>query len=234
MSFIVQAAATCPTCGAEAKVEFPASINADRRPDLRAAILEGTLATQPCRACGERLTFEPQMTFLDVGRRQWIFAESAEARAGWPEIEAQAASIFDDAFGPAAPEAARTIGAGLIPRLVFGWPALAEKLLCNDLGLDDIALEQLKFAAIAEGSIPTLYAARELRLTGSDENTLVLSWLDPTDGTPIERLRIPQEAYVLIKAGGPAWDPLAARIAGGMYVDTARALHPATQTAGAA
>lgn len=33
--------ATCPACGAELEAETVASVNADRRPDLRDAILDG-------------------------------------------------------------------------------------------------------------------------------------------------------------------------------------------------
>ena len=225
MSFIVSAAAACPTCGAQAQVEFPASINADRRPDLRAAILDGSLATQPCKFCGESLSFEPQLTYLDVGRRQWIFAEASSARNEWPEIELQAAEIFGDAFGAGAPAAAQTIGTGLIPRLVFGWPALAEKLLCNDLGLDDQALEALKLAVIAEGKSPAIYTTLDLRLTGSGETSFILTWLDPAGGTQIERLHVPQEAYALAKAGGDAWAPVMSRLSGPMFVDLGRILH---------
>jgi CpXC protein len=234
VSFIIPAPATCPTCGAEAQVQFPGSINADRRPDLRAAILDSTLSTQPCRSCGESLTFEPQLTYLDVGRRQWIFAEASDARDEWAAIEEQAAEIFDAAFGDEAPAAAREIGATLASRLVFGWPALAEKLLCNEFGLDDVALEALKLAAIAEGTIPTVYAALDLRLTGREADRLVLQWVYPSDGTPIERLQIPEAAYTLVKGGGEAWAPVAARFQSGMFVDLRRMLHPSVAGQGAA
>jgi hypothetical protein len=225
MSFIIPASSTCPTCGAQARVAFPASINADRRPDLRAAILDGSCATQHCRTCGESLTFQPQLTYLDTGRRQWIFAEAAEARGDWPEIEAQAAEIFNDAFGGGAPEAARAIGTNLVPRLVFGWPALAEKLLCAELGLDDRTLEAVKIALIADGKCPSVYTTLDLRLTGADDENLVLDWLDPATGTAVERLRVPQAAYVLAKAGGDAWAPLIDRLAGPFFVDIGRVLH---------
>lgn len=234
MSFIIPASATCPTCGAEAQVQFPASINADRRPDLRAAILDGTLSTQPCRSCGESLTFEPQLTYLDVARRQWIFAEAADARNDWAAIEEQATEIFDAAFGDEAPAATRGIGATLVPRLVFGWPALVEKLLCNEFGLDDLALETLKLAAISEGKIPTVYAALDLRLTGREADCLMLHWVNPIDGAAVERLRIPEAAYLLVRAGGEAWVPVASRLASRMFVDLGRVMHPPAASQGAA
>jgi hypothetical protein len=223
VSFINPATAACPTCGAEAQVQYPTSINADRRPDLRSAILDGSLSCQPCRACGERLTFEPQLTYLDVGRRQWILAESSDARTDWDALEQQADEVYAAAFGSGAPDAARSIGATLVPRLVFGWPALIEKLLCQEYGLDDVALEALKLAAIAHGTVPNVYTGLDLRLTGRDDDTLVLHWVNPASGTPFERLGIPWEAYVLVK-GGDGWAPVAARLAGRMFVDLGRVL----------
>ena len=188
MSFIIAQKAACPTCGVEADMQFPASINADRRPDLREAILDGSLSTQSCRACGEKLSFEPRLTYLDVGGRQWILVEAAEGRADWTEIEQQAIEIYAASFGAEAPEIARGIGALLEPRLVFGWPALAEKLLCRDYGLDDTLLEALKLATLAHGDASNVYDALDLRLTGREGESLVLHWLHPTDGTPVERL----------------------------------------------
>jgi hypothetical protein len=227
MSFIITQRAACPTCGAEVEIQ-PASINADRRPDLRAAILDGSLSTQACRACGEKLGFEPRLTYLDVGGRQWILAEAAEARADWAEIEQQATDVYAASFGANAPEIARGIGALLEPRVVFGWPALAEKLLCRDYGLDDTALEALKLATLAHGDESTVYNALDLRLTGREGENLVLHWLHPTDGTPVERLTIPMAAYALVKSGGEAWAPVRARLAGQMYVDIGRVLRAQT------
>jgi CpXC protein len=228
MSFIVSATAACPTCGAPAEVQYPASINADRRPDLRAAILDGSLSNQPCRACGESLSFEPRLTYLDVGQRQWILAEASDARDDWDAIEQQATEVYAAAFGDDAPETARQIGATLVPRLVFGWPALVEKLLCQDFGLDDVALEALKLAAIAQGTVPTIYPALDLRLTGREDQDLVLHWLHPADGTPVERLKVPEAAYVLAKGNASAWAPVMTRLAGQMYVDIGRVLRAHT------
>jgi hypothetical protein len=233
VSFIVPATAACPTCGAEAQVQYPASINADRRPDLRLAILDGSLSCQPCRACGEHLTFEPLLTYLDVGRAQWILAESSDARADWDALEQQAAEVYDAAFGEAAPEAARRVGATLVPRLVFGWPALVEKLLCEEYGLDDVALEALKLATVAHGAVQNVYTTLDLRLTGREDENLVLHWVHPSDGTQFERLLVPHAAYVLVK-GGDGWGPAIARLAGRMFVDIGRVLLKPMTTSGGA
>lgn len=232
MSILADATATCPTCGKPVAFACPASVNADRRPDLRAAILDGSLHTEVCRACGETLMFEPQLTYLDVGRRQWILARPSDERGAWAAAEREAVSVYDQAFGQAAPAAARTLGAGLVPRLVFGWPALVEKLLCAEMGLDDAALEATKFATLAEGPMRAIDPDRDLRLIGEAQGAMLLHWLDPSDGVAVSSLRVPRQIYVLVKGGGEAWAPLTARLAGRMYVDIGRVLRVEAPGAG--
>src|SRR5208282_3755237 len=133
---------------------------------------------------------------------------------------------FDRAFGAGAPPDARMIGAGLKPRLVFGWPALIEKLLCRDLGLDDVFLEALKLATIASGAIPELDPALDLRLAGERDGALLLQLVDPVDGRPSGEVAVPHAAYAVVTARGEAWAPAIAKLAGRMFVDIGRVLHP--------
>jgi len=224
MSLFFTATATCPTCRAEATLSYPASINVDRRPDLRAAILNQSLYTLPCPKCDELLTFEPHITYLDMRRRQWILAEAVTEIGNWPAAEASALGVYDLAFGAGAPEAARTVGAALVPRLVFGWPALIEKLLCDDLGLDDAALEALKLAVLKDGPQRALDPTLELRLVGREADDLIFAWLDPTTGAEQDRLHVPEAAYLAVKGGAAAWAPLTALLAGRMFVDMNRVL----------
>jgi len=224
MSILAEATAACPTCGKQVAFDCPASVNADRRPDLRAGILDGSLFAETCRTCGENLMFEPNLTYLDIGRRQWILARPSEERGAWETAEHEAATVYDLAFGPDAAPAVRKLGDGLLPRLVFGWPALAEKLRCQEMGLDDVALEATKFAALAEGPMREINPDLDLRLTGEAEGAMLLQWLDPSDGVAVSSLRVPRQVYVLVKGGGEAWAPLNARLAGQMYVDIGRVL----------
>jgi hypothetical protein len=232
MSFIVDATATCPTCDATARLDFPASINADRRPDLRAAILNGSIYVQDCASCGERLSFEPQTTYLDVGRRQWILAQSSEDRFGWVEAEQTAIEVHATAFGADAPDVARRLGKSIVSRLVFGWPAMAEKLLCRELGLDDVAVEALKMTAIARNTVPVLDPDLDFRLVGERGEALLFAWLDPTDGDHAAHMQVPKAAYALLKGGGDAWTPLMERVSGSLFVDIGRVLRaPAARAA---
>jgi CpXC protein len=224
MSIILTTTAECPDCGATATLDYPASINADRRPDLRDAILDRSLFTLPCPSCAAVMSFDPHITYLDVARRQWILADSADELENWPNAENSATEVYDLAFGAEAPDAARAIGARLSPRLVFGWPALIEKLLCETLGLDDVAVETLKLALLKEGPARTLDPSLKLRLVGQDDNALTFAWLDAVSGMERDRMRVPNTAYTLVKGDKESWAPVAALLAGRMFVDVNRVL----------
>ena len=42
----------CPACATPVEFKLVFSVNADRRPDLRDAIIAGTFQRQPCPSCG--------------------------------------------------------------------------------------------------------------------------------------------------------------------------------------
>ncbi len=224
MSRFFTATATCPNCATLNTFDYPASVNADRRDDLRTAILDGTLYLRPCDTCGKPLTFDPHLTYLDVGRGQWILVEAPDKVAQWRAAEADAIGIFELAFGTRAPPPARRLGSGLVTRLVFGWPALVEKLRCEELGLDDVTLEMAKIAVIRDGPHRTLEPDRDLRLRGREENMLLLDWIDPATGTANIRMKVPHALYEDALEPSAAWAELRAEVAGRMFVDISRIL----------
>ena len=162
MSLFHSASLNCPKCGTTANVERTASVNADRRPDLRDAIKDGTFQAIQCEKCGMPLRLPPHLTYLDVGRGSWILVEPPSLLEQWPEVEDEVFDVYAHAFGDEAPQIAQEIGEGLRPRLVFGWTALREKLICEDLGLDDTTLELLKMAIMRDVQHPPLADQTEL------------------------------------------------------------------------
>src|SRR4051794_37808401 len=146
MSLFTPESVTCGACGKTSQVLRAGSINADRREDLRQAILDGSFQAETCPHCGERMRLPAKLSYLDIGRRQWIIAEDTTELETWREAEGRAQALFDTTFGRAAPRLERELGSGLAARVVFGWPALREKVLCGGLGLDDLTLELLKLA----------------------------------------------------------------------------------------
>jgi endogenous inhibitor of DNA gyrase (YacG/DUF329 family) len=235
MSMFDTAIATCPNCGTEAALEVVLSVNADRRPDLRVEILEGTFQAVPCPKCGTQVRLEPEFIFFDLGRKQWIVVHPTDAVDGWAEAEQHARAIFDESFGAGAPPQVRELTEGIAPRIVFGWPALQEKLLCADLALDDATLELLKLAILrVDGSGLAVSAAHELRLAGGDAANLRLDLLHGPTEAPEKRLDLPRQAYDDIADDPAPWQALRAQIAGGLFVDMARMFRGASDDAPAA
>lgn len=100
------------------------------------------------------------------------------------DIEAEARRTWDRAFGARAMPQGRQLG--LRSRPVFGWTALREKLLCADLGLNDVVLELLKLGLLRDMESPPLADQTELRLTAGNGDELRLEWLELASERAIE------------------------------------------------
>jgi hypothetical protein len=208
------------------------SLNADRRPDLRQAIVDGSFQRMQCPHCGAGFRLDCDFTLLDVKRGQWIVAAPVAAIAEWEAREAAARATFARAYGEEAPPIAREIGRTLKPRIVFGWPALREKLVAADLGLDDVALEAVKATVLrASGSIPGR-AVAELRLIAADGDGLLLAWQRSYDGAAGDVLSAPRALHDQIAAdSGGGWAAFRAGFDDALFVDLKRELVPGRKAA---
>ena len=229
MSIFRPLALSCPACGASFPFDVVDSVNADRRPDLRQAILDGTFQRQDCPKCGKAFRVEPEMTYLDVGRKQWVLLQPAGSLPEWAELERHANSLFATAYGDKASPAAREIGRGLQVRVTFGWLALREKLYVADQGLDDVALELLKMALIRSLGDPPLDDDIELRLFEVDGDDLLLAWFRAAEESPVETARVPRARYDQI-AAGEEWKALRDELTAGPFVDVHRLLVEPAET----
>lgn len=234
MSLFRTGSIDCPACAKSLPFQTAYSINADRRPDLRAAILDGSLQRMDCPHCGARFRLDADFTVLDIARGQWLFAAPVARIAEWDEVEAQARALFGQAYGSAAPEIAQQLGAKLRPRIVFGWPALREKLLAADLKLDDVALEGVKATLLRHGGpIPAL-AVAELRLVGAQGDELLFEWLRSYDGAAGDALVVPRALHDEIAADAQGgWAEFRAGFADALFVDLKRQLLPRKEVAAA-
>src|SRR4029450_11452585 len=106
----------------------------------------GPAPPEECAACGMSFRLAPKFSLIDHGRDSWIAVLPATERVEWPEHEPAAAASFEAAYGAGASPGIRKIGSTIRRRLVFGWAALREKLVAQDLHLDDLALELTKMA----------------------------------------------------------------------------------------
>jgi hypothetical protein len=239
MSLFQTETARCPYCDGSIAFEVVYSVNADRRPDLRAQILDGSFQRETCAGCGKPMRMQPNFAYVDVGRGQWILVEPSAGLATWPELEAAAKETFAIAYGEEASRLAREIGRGLVPRVTFGWAALREKLVCGEAGLDDVALECTKMLMLRGLNEVPMADDVDLRLVevaagdraGDPAGDLVFAWLRSSDEVGTETLTVPRALYAGVAGEPEAWAALRGPLAGGLYVDLNRLLVPADGTA---
>ncbi|WP_207477274.1 CpXC domain-containing protein [Arenibaculum pallidiluteum] len=224
MSLFNSVAIECPVCKTANAFELAASVNADRRPDLRDEILAGTFQALRCGQCGARLKPPPAMTYIDVGRHQWILVQPFAQLEQWQAFEEQARAVFERTFGAAAPLAAQAMGKALDVRIAFGWPALREKIRCRELGLDDVALELLKMAVLRNVSGAPVSDDAELRLLGAEDGMLELGWVRGEEEAVVASLKVPRDVYDHVAADRGAWQPLRDQLSGRPFADYNRFL----------
>lgn len=214
----------CPACNVTSRYELVFSVNADRRPDLRAQMLDRTFQRLNCPACGQLFRIEPQFTYFDATAKQFLTVRPAEDLPLWPEQEARAVKTFIRFWGPAAGPVAAEIGNELDHRVVFGWEAAHEKLVIVEAGFDDVTLELAKLALLrTQGDIPI--GASALRLVGIDKDeNLVLGLFKGADEHVLEQFFVPRALLAEIEADAEAWGPLRAQLSEGPFIDIQRLL----------
>jgi len=217
----------CPAC--HKLVEFNAvySVNADRRPDLRDAIIKQRFQRQACPSCQETFRLDPELHYFDAGRGQWIAVFPAARLGDWAKLEQQANAAFDQSFGPVAGAMAQSIGADLRARVTFGWAGLREKLVADEEGLDDAVLELLKMTVVRSVPNSPLKNSTELRFLGLEKGKLVLAWIRSGSEQLVEVLHLPRKFYDDIAGDLPAWHSLHNEISTGLFVDMLRLMIPA-------
>jgi CpXC motif protein len=218
----------CPSCGKTVDFNAVISVNADRRPDLRAAILDGSFQREACPQCNKEFRLDPELTYMDVGRGQWIAAYPVAKLPAWQAIEAQVKDTFDRAYGERASRVAREIGAGMTPRLTFGWSALREKLVIVEYELDDVIVELAKTALVRGMDKPPVALHTEMRFLGiqpgTEGATMAVAWLNSNDEGVREIFQVPRSLYDGIAADMGAWDLLRTELLEGPFVDMNRLL----------
>lgn len=225
MSLFATVGVPCPACGTEVAFETVNSVNAVGRPDLRDAILEGSFQKQTCGSCGKEFRMDPRFSYIDAGRGQWLAVFPEPDLDEWRVREEEVTRLFDKAFGGGASALARDIGRSLRPRLVFGWPALWEKLGIDDAGLDDVQVELLKIGLLRNVPETPFALTSELRFVnvpqdGKDE--LAFAWVDSRTSDFLQGMRVPRDLYDEIAQQPDEWRALRADFDGALFVDLKR------------
>jgi hypothetical protein len=222
MSIFQTVKTRCPMCDAEVGFELVHSVNADRRPDLRAAILDRSFQRQACPGCGHSFRMAPEFSYLDVGRKQFIAVYPGDKLPQWVDYERRAQASFAKAYGPGS--GAEKLGAQMRARCVFGWGALNEKLLAAEAGIDDRTLELAKIAVLRSLDTMTLGAGREFRCVGTTASEFVVGWLRTSTEELDGELAIARSLLADVEADAKAWAELRGQVVGPMFVDYQRAL----------
>jgi hypothetical protein len=155
-------------CGATVSVRCADSINAERHPHMREAILARTLHVFRCEACQAPLAVDKSFVYVDLERRQLISVHPPSERARAREHGEELAGVFERALGERAGATARATfgGDAFHVRVCYGNEELREKLVAHDAGLRDLPLEALKAELLAgtealrEASVIALYLDR--------------------------------------------------------------------------
>jgi endogenous inhibitor of DNA gyrase (YacG/DUF329 family) len=219
MSLFRSTNVNCPNCGETVNMSGVGSVNADRRPDLRDAILKSKFQDTTCPHCQTNFRLAPEFNYLDVGRNQWIASMPAYRLRDWIEKEDEAKESFAISYGSKAPGVAREIGADLTVRLTFGWPALREKILAREHGIDDAVLECLKLETIRRVPSAPLAEGIEMRLFEVTDEILTFVWIDAATEEVIEALQVRRTLLDAIVENAEGWKAIRDQLTDGPFVD---------------
>ncbi len=219
MSLFSTTQLTCPKCNQEISFEEVGSINADRRPDLREGILDGTLQNHVCSNCAETFVLEPDLNYMDAGRGQWIATYPTYRVLDHLEAADEMTELFNKSFGEGAGKAEQELGKSLVGRVVFGWPAMREKLLIRELELDDIVVELMKLDFLRDGADVPFDAQPELRLVDVDVSIMVFCWFGEGVDDAQRILELEVDRYQDIVANIDQWKAVADELTDSPFVD---------------
>jgi hypothetical protein len=206
MSLFGELTIPCPACTTPVDYALVHSVNVDRRPELRSAILDGSFQRQVCPSCQHAFRVEPEFLYIDLARTQYIGVWPASKRSQWHACAAQTRTVFDNAMGKNAPREARTLGDKLVVRAVFGWPALVEKILARQAGMDDRTLEVAKLAVMRSQEELPMPGSGEFRLVGERDGDPLLAWVGGRSAEDAPTvLRVPRKLLADIEADPAIW-----------------------------
>lgn len=219
MSLFDLTALRCPVCETVTDFQAVGSVNADRRPDLREAILEESFQVVTCPSCAEVMRLEPMMNYLDVELGLWLASYPARRIGDHAALRGEVQALFDQSYGVQASDAAQGVGAGLQPRLVFGWPATREKLLLRQQGLDDGTLEMLKLDLLRRLPEAPLYPGVEMRVVQVHADSLAVVWIDAASEEVLDRFSASRALVEEIEGNAEGWAEMRGRLTDNPFVD---------------
>lgn len=223
MSIFRTVSLPCPACATPISFDLVISVSADRRPDLRDAILDGSFQRLACPSCATSVRADPEFTYMDIANGQYIGVWPIDKRREWKDWSAKTRAVFDDALGKNATPEAKRIGEKVEVRAVFGWNALVEKILARLAGIDDRSLELAKITVMRTAKETPVPGDLELRLVAVDDTSLLLAWLGgEEEEQPDQAVRVPRQLLADIEGDAAAWQDARDAVSEGDVVDFQR------------
>jgi hypothetical protein len=219
MSLFTSMNVQCPNCNETQNIKAVGSVNADRRPDYRDAILDESFQIVTCSKCATTFRTEPLFNYLEVAKGHWIAAMPARQMPDFLEIEDEVNATFSVSYGENAQTSARDIGKGLNPRLTFGWPAVREKILIESLGLDDVTVELLKLDLLRRLPDAPFAPGIELRVVAGDSDSLSFAWVNSGSEEVIQSFSANRALLDEITGNQAGWAKVRSQLTNGPFVD---------------
>ena len=161
MSTKIQKDIVCPACGQTQKLEMYTSVNAEENPELRRDILRESMFDWECLHCGYTAQMAYPMIYHDPMNAFMICLRPSGAVSGAEPIPAVRA---------------------LKKRSVKNPQELKEKILIFEAGLDDAAVEELRFALFVKGRQEPVYQTTKMAVYRQSQEVLrTLDYKSPDD-----------------------------------------------------
>lgn len=162
----------CPQCGAAVRTELWPGVNAAERPELRARVLDETLFDWRCPECGYRARFVYPFLYHDPNRKFMVYLSPNGCGCDPVDVDKEFPQL-----------------GGFLKRVVSSPEALKEKILIFEAGLDDFAVEVVKFALA--GVLDRKYGKKALNgyfCYADEENDRIgFSFLSEGESGPVRR-----------------------------------------------
>ena len=219
MSLFRETTLTCPQCDHPIPFLESDSVNVDRNPDPRDAIIDGSFQLVACPSCENAVRLEPQFNYLDTADGLWIAGFPGRMMADYLALEDTITDVFSNAYGAGAQSAAQRIGDTLTARLTFGWPALREKLVLAQAGLDDVIVEMLKLDLLRRLPKASMGPGMELRVLAANETSLSFGWILTNQELVAQEFSVMRPLYAAIVDNPEGWASIRAQLTDGPFVD---------------
>jgi hypothetical protein len=216
---------SCPDCGHAQQVDIYVSINAERMSEAADQLIDGSWERFTCESCGHPFVIDNRLLYTDLPHKRWIVRYPFAERARYRRLEDEAVQVFDTEYLQRPPEPIRRQAAEVSPRICFGRPQLAEKLLAWRHDLDDRALECLKLVLLrnhAAALLPLGPSAMQLAAVADD--TLAFDVVALNDNRPLQGVTIPVDGYRTVAGDLSRYRRAFPALFGYAYVDARRYL----------